>query len=199
MRNSMASQQLRFLILVLVGALTVGASACTADQAPEPAPPPPPAPAHNEADVTFLQDMIPHHVQAIEMARLTGERAAHDELKQLADTIIADQAREIDTMKGLLTAAEAPAPGDDKQGHGGMVGMASDSEMVRLRSLKGEKYDQRFIEMMTSHHSGAIDMSEQVLQRGKNPQVADLARKVIEAQKAEIEQMAAWEKAWTAL
>ncbi|MGH8907304.1 MAG: DUF305 domain-containing protein [Egibacteraceae bacterium] len=190
--------QFRSIILVLVSAFALGA--CATDQASEPAGGSQAA-AFNEADIAFMQSMIQHHSQAVEMAQLVGERAAHEELNQLASTIIADQTREIDTMTGLLAAAGAPSSrgGMQGMGHGGMEmpGMAGEPEVAALRSLDGEPFDLRFLALMTAHHEGAIEMAEQVLQDGENPQLADLARGIVEAQRAEIQQMAAWREEWT--
>lgn len=196
----------RFGVLgfVLGGLLLL--AACTTNRAPQPAGPTETAPAatagFNEADITFMQGMIGHHAQAIEMAKLAADRAAHPELEQLAVKIIADQSTEIDTMKRLLTQAGAkpPSEGMEGMGHGGMAmpGMMDDQQMSQLQSLQGERFDLRFLEMMTTHHQGAIKAAQQVLEKGENPQVADLARQIIKAQQAEIEQMAGWRQQWSA-
>ena len=155
----------------------------------------------NQADVAFLQNMTPHHSQATTMAELAQERAAHPELKQLADTILSTQTQEIDTMRGLLAEAAQPAAG----GHGGMQhggghqmpGMMSDAQMATLQGLEGEQFDLMFLEMMTEHHRGAIEMAEEVVREGENPRVADLARHIIDTQRAEIDQMTAWRQQWS--
>ncbi|HZW45074.1 MAG TPA: DUF305 domain-containing protein [Dermatophilaceae bacterium] len=154
----------------------------------------------NDADVTFLQGMIPHHEQATEMAQLVAERSDRQELIELADVIIAAQSTEIDQMMQLLSeaGAEPMSEGDmsGMDGMDGMSGMMDDSEMTQLRDLEGEAFEQAFLDMMTRHHMGAIEMAQQELDEGENPQVIDLANQVIEAQQAEIEQMAAWQQEW---
>lgn len=196
MHSPTPAHLVRSIIFVLVSAFAL--TACATDRTAESGGSQETS-TFNQADVTFLQDMVSHHSQAVEMAQLVDERAAHEELKQLADTIIADQTQEIDTMTGLLEAAGAPPPSEAAQGmeHGmQMPGMAGESEMAALRDLQGEQFDLRFIDMMTAHHQGAIQMAEQVLREGENPRVADLARQIIEAQRAEIDQMAAWRQEW---
>jgi uncharacterized protein (DUF305 family) len=128
------------------------------------------------------------------MARLVETRAAHEELRQLASRIAADQQREIGTMHGLLGQAGA-APSHEPM-HTMMPGM-SERAMADLSALSGQEFDLRFIEMMTAHHQGAIDMSQQVIQEGENPQVTNLAEHIIAAQASEIEQMNQWHRAWT--
>lgn len=193
----------RWLALALGGFLML--AACAPDQATQLAGPtataPPAGRAFNEADIAFIDGMIGHHAQAIEMAKLAADRAAHPQLKQFADKIIADQSTEIETMKRLLgeAGAKPPSEGMEGMGHGGMTmpGMMDHRQMSELQSLQGGQFDLRFLEMMTVHHQGAIEASQQVLEKGENPQVANLARQIIKAQQAEIEQMDTWRQRWS--
>lgn len=159
--------------------------------------------AFNEADVTFLQNMVPHHSQAVEMAELVADRTAHpEELGGLADTIIATQSEEIDTMNSLLEGAgEEPVDPSTEMGgmhEGGMQmgGMMSAEDMTALMEDDGDAFDQMFLTMMTAHHEGAIQAAETVLAEGQNTDVSTLAEGVIEAQQAEIAQMATWQEDW---
>ena len=151
----------------------------------------------NDADIEFVQGMIPHHQQATAMAELVQDRTERDELRQFAAKIINDQTAEIDQMRNILAAA-----GADEDGMGGMDmgaddgGMMDDSEMAELEGLSGDEFDIAFLDAMTRHHDGAIEMAQQVLENGENAEVADLANRIIEAQQAEIEQMAAWREEW---
>lgn len=90
---------------------------------------------HNDADVTFTQQMIPHHAQAVRMAELAPQRASSTQVKQLAAAIQAAQQPEIDQMTAMLKAWGAPVPavpadkspagsgGPDSSGMGDMSGM----------------------------------------------------------------------------
>lgn len=158
----------------------------------------------NDADVTFLEGMVPHHSQAVEMARIVPDRTDRPELNALAEQITTSQNEEIDTMRQLLTdAGERPAPtgmdGMDgmDQGGGGMAGMMDDSEMQSLMTAEGEEFDLMFIDMMIRHHEGAIESSQDVLADGQSPQVADLAEDIVAEQESEIEQMREWESQWS--
>lgn len=71
-----------------------------------------------------------------------------------------------------------------------MPGMMTEQEMTALRSLTGAAFDRRWLQMMTSHHQGAIVMAQTELSQGVNPQAKQLATGIIAAQQAEIEQMA---------
>ncbi|MCX5338920.1 DUF305 domain-containing protein [Streptomyces atratus] len=159
-----------------------------------------PGSAFNDADVKFAQQMIPHHQQAIEMAKLAGGRAADPEIKELAAAIEKAQDPEINTMKGWLTSWGKPLPSasasmGDMPGmdHGsdgsGMPGMMSDKDMSDLEAAKGKDFDKKFAQLMIGHHEGAVTMAEDEQKNGSNADAKKLAGAVITAQTAEIEKM----------
>ncbi|MBA3371942.1 MAG: DUF305 domain-containing protein [Euzebyaceae bacterium] len=159
--------------------------------------------AFNDADVEFLQGMVPHHSQAVAMAELVPDRTDRPELNELAETIISTQNEEIEQMNTVLSDAGAE-PVEGGMDHGGMTeggmtmsGMMDDQQMQDLESAEGQDFELMFLDMMTAHHQGAIEAAEQVLDAGENPEVADLAEQIIEAQQAEIEQMATWKEQWS--
>ncbi|MFD7530871.1 DUF305 domain-containing protein [Streptomyces sp. NPDC059849] len=152
----------------------------------------------NDADVKFAQQMIPHHQQAIEMAKLADGRAADPEIKKLATAIEKAQDPEINTMKGWLTSWGKPLPSSsmgDMPGmdHGsdgsGMPGMMSDKDMDDLAAAKGKDFDKKFAQLMIGHHQGAVTMAEDEQKNGDNAGAKKLAGAVVTAQTAEIEQM----------
>lgn len=151
----------------------------------------------NDADVTFAQGMIPHHEQAIEMAKLADSHASSPEVKQLAQSIESAQGPEIETMTGWLKdwGKEAPSggnsesmPGMDMSGDQ-MPGTMSDADMAKLEGASGADFDRMFLTMMIEHHNGAIEMATTEQTDGKNPDAVALAKKIITAQKAEIDKM----------
>jgi len=159
--------------------------------------------AFDDADVEFLQGMVPHHSQAVAMAELVPDRTDRPELNELAETIISTQNEEIEQMNTLLSDAGAE-PVEGGMDHGGMTeggmtmsGMMDDQQMQDLESAEGQDFELMFLDMMTAHHQGAIEAAEQVLDAGENPEVADLAEQIIQAQQAEIEQMATWKEQWS--
>ncbi|MFJ8386554.1 DUF305 domain-containing protein [Streptomyces sp. NPDC094438] len=150
----------------------------------------------NNADVTFAQQMIPHHQQAIEMAKLADGRAADPEVKDLATAIERAQDPEINTMKGWLKSWGKPfpsAPTGDMPGmnHGssGTAGMMSDQDMNGLKAVKGKDFDKKFAQLMIGHHQGAVAMARNEQRSGANTDAKKLAGDVIAAQTAEIEKM----------
>lgn len=152
----------------------------------------------NEMDVEFAQKMIPHHRQAVEMAEMVQGATDRSELLRLADDIVADQDREIETMTAWLEDWDEEVPeGGMGMDHGAMEmpGMMSDQDMQALAELEGEAFELRFLEMMIEHHRGAIDMARGELEDGSLDEVKELARDVITAQEAEIRAMRKWQAA----
>lgn len=144
--------------------------------------------AFNDADVTFATEMIQHHRQAIEMAKLAGTRASSPEVKDLATQIMNAQGPEIETMSGWLTAWGKPVPSDmgGMDMSGSMPGMMSQADMQRLMAAKGSDFDRMFLTMMIAHHQGAIQMARTEQEAGTNPDAVALARQIEKAQAREI-------------
>jgi uncharacterized protein (DUF305 family) len=145
----------------------------------------------NDADVMFAQMMIPHHREAVEMAAMAAGRAADARVKDLAVKIEAAQQPEIDTMTGWL-AAWGSAPMPDMSGsmdHGGMPGAMSEADMAALHDARGAAFDERFLTMMIEHHEGAVEMAQEQVAKGSNPQAKALAATIVTDQQAEIATM----------
>ncbi|MFI9167908.1 DUF305 domain-containing protein [Streptomyces lincolnensis] len=151
--------------------------------------------AHNAQDVSFAQGMIPHHRQALEMAKLATGRASSDKVKDLAARIEKAQDPEIKTMSGWLTSwdEEVPAgsmPGmDHSGGHSGMPGMMTDKDMADLEKASGQGFDSMFLTMMIEHHEGAVDMAGTEKKSGRYAPATAMADDIITAQTAEITEM----------
>lgn len=140
-----------------------------------------------DADIMFLQMMIPHHEQAIEMSRLASSNGASPAVQQLAEAIASAQAPEIEQMRAWLEGVHAP----DMMGHGHMPmsGVLSASQMSELASARGAEFDRLYIEGMIGHHQGAVQMAQDELVAGEDPKVIALAKQIIASQTAEITQM----------
>ncbi|MFC4058054.1 DUF305 domain-containing protein [Planomonospora corallina] len=147
-----------------------------------------PSPTANAADVTYVQDMIVHHRQALDMAALAPSRARSATLKGLASRIEDAQGPEIQFMTSWLQQQGQRTP-DHHAGHGGMPGMATPEQLEALKAASGEEFDRLFLQLMIAHHEGAITMSEQVLTGGSHIRIEELATDVIATQGAEIRRM----------
>jgi len=154
--------------------------------------------APNDADVTFAQNMIPHHQQAIDMAKLVDTHTKRPQLRTLADAITVSQGQEITLMQGWLKSWDKPAtPTGTDHGAMQMPGMMSEADMGQLRLSSHEDFDLAFVDMMAAHHEGAIEMATTELRDGSLPEVKRLAQQIIDAQQAEIDQFTQWNKDWT--
>ena len=124
----------------------------------------------SEGDVQFMQGMISHHAQAIEMTELLATRSESELMHQLAQRIEISQADEIKMMQDWLRArGQEVTQVDDHHAHGSMLmpGMLSASEMRQLEQARGVAFDRLFLELMVKHHRGALTMVDELLaQRG---------------------------------
>lgn len=150
---------------------------------------------HNDADAQFAQMMIVHHEGAVEMAELAIEQAGSDGVRALAERIAAAQGPEIETLTSWLRAWDEELPAEmDMAGmdHGGMEmdGMDQETVMAELSQLSGTDFDRRFLELMTDHHRGAIEMASDHLGAGDHTDALRLSEAIIDAQTAEIAEMA---------
>lgn len=143
----------------------------------------------NQQDVSFAQNMIMHHRQAIDMAALVEDRTSTAAVRELADSVSAGQAPEVDLMSRWLGAwgAEVPEEMGQMDMSGSMPGMQSLTDMKALTDLEGTAFDRKFLEMMRDHHEGAITMAKQQVAGGSNPEAKSLAAQVIDEQGAEIQ------------
>ncbi|WP_278261257.1 DUF305 domain-containing protein [Nocardia sp. AG03] len=143
----------------------------------------------NDADVTFLQMMYPHHAQAVEMAQLVPSRTQNAQLIALAAQVEQAQAPEMARITELLTGFGKPAP--SAGGHGGhdMPGMMTEAQMSALEAARDAEFDRQWLELMIEHHLGAVDMAETELAGGTNAEARALATSIVADQQAEIDTM----------
>ncbi len=187
----------RTSVLAVSAALTLGLAACSSnDPSTVSAPPAAGSSAteavsaqHNDADVTFIQDMTPHHVGALAMAQLAPTRAENADVKALAERIVAAQDPELNRMKQMATAWGVTLDGSMSMGAGSNMPMDMGNDEATLMPLKGAAFDRAFLVSMTAHHEGALPMAQAQLDKGENPQAKVLAQAIIKAQTAEIAEM----------
>jgi uncharacterized protein (DUF305 family) len=148
------------------------------------------------ADVRFMQDMIPHHHQAIVMAELVRDRTNRQELIDVADRINASQDDEIAFMKRWLKerGQEAPDPTAHHAMHvtHKMAGMATPEQMEELAAANGTEFDRLFLTLMMTHHKGALTMVKELLKQdgsAYDPVLFEFTSEVTNSQSSEIERM----------
>lgn len=145
---------------------------------------------HNAGDVTFAQQMIPHHSQALAMAKLVPSRSTDPKVVDLAGRIEQAQDPEIKQLRGWLSTWDASSPSSmPGMTHESMPGMMSADDLTKLEAATGTEFDKMWLDMMIKHHQGAVDMARTELSAGSNTDAKALARKIIDAQQAEITEM----------
>ena len=160
-----------------------------------------------EADVRFMQHMIVHHAQALEMVELLQTRAESPTVRLMGARIAQSQAAEMALMEEWLLSRGLPvAAVDPHAGHGGMdhapadpdtplmPGMLSPAQMTALAATHGSEFDRRFLEGMIQHHRGALGMVEALLAEpdtAEDPMLSEFASSVTADQSAEILRMQA--------
>jgi uncharacterized protein (DUF305 family) len=154
-----------------------------------------PRPGFTAADVAFMQGMIGHHQQAIEMTDLLRTRTNSEDMKKLALRIEVSQADEIKMMQHWLQAHGQEVPGPHAMHmHGAtlMPGMLTPEEMARLAEAKGPEFDRLFLEGMIKHHGGALTMVKDLFATpgaGQDSDIFAFASDVDADQRMEIDRM----------
>ena len=162
-------------------------------------------------DVAFMQHMIVHHGQAVEMVELLQTRGTHPAVRRLGQRIALSQDAEIDLMRDWLVQRGQPLEmpgmggghaGMDHSAHAGhamppsdtpiMAGMLSPAQMQALAAATGPAFDRLFLEGMIRHHQGALDMVDALLSNpgaAEDTMLSDFTTSVVADQSAEILRM----------
>jgi uncharacterized protein (DUF305 family) len=152
-------------------------------------------------DRHFIEQMIPHHEGAIEMAEIALEKSQKNEVTSLANDIVKTQSKEISKMKQWYKDWYGTDFSDINSidrvvgrglMHGGMMGNTPDTEYLK----QAEDFDKAFIEEMIPHHQIAVMMSNMLSQGTERSEMKDLAKDIIESQTKEIKDMQNWYNAW---
>ena len=140
----------------------------------------------SSADIQFAEGMIPHHQQAIVMARIALKKSKNPKIILLAKGIRDAQGPEVLIMKRWLSQAKISGMGMTMM----MDGMLSTRKLNALKTASGANFDKLFLQGMIQHHSGAIRMAA-VVSASSNLEVRHLSQNIIAAQRREIIEMRA--------
>lgn len=201
----------RSLTCLLLAALA--AASCATDPEPASAPPrviQPGAPGedsrelgavqsaavdHTAADTAFMQGMIGHHAQALEMTKLIAERSESEDLRMLGLRIDVSQEDEIKMMRRWLEKRGEDVPDPAQHMHGELMpGMLSAAQMVELEAATGAEFERLFLRYMIQHHQGALTMVQHLLAQpgaGQQSEIFAFASDVDADQSMEIQRMGA--------
>lgn len=152
--------------------------------------------SYTDADVAFVQNMIPHHEQALVMTDLVAARTGRDDIPQLAERMEVSQRDEIALMEQWLKERGEDTP-DASAGHDHgdgelMPGMLTEDDLARLEAASGRAFDELFLQYMIRHHEGARVMVAELLSGGEGGQESDvfqLAQHIDSDQSIEIARM----------
>jgi uncharacterized protein (DUF305 family) len=150
-----------------------------------------------EADIKFMQGMISHHAQAIEMTALVESRSNRETMQLMAQRISLSQDDEMDMMQDWLEERGLEVPSRDahhEEGFMRMAGMLTDEEFAELEQLEGYEFDTLFLQHMIDHHEGAVEMVDNLLDQRGSAQDSVLyafTTDVTSDQTSEIERMVA--------
>jgi uncharacterized protein (DUF305 family) len=152
---------------------------------------------HVKADVAFMQGMIGHHAQALEMVELLETRTSSSDMQLLGLRIKVSQQDEIKAMQEWLRERGETVP--DEHAHHAhdftpMPGMLTAGEMAKLRAAKGREFDLLFLEYMIKHHEGALVMVDELFRidgAGQEAAINAFASDVVADQQMEIDRMIA--------
>ncbi|MFG2131519.1 DUF305 domain-containing protein [Streptomyces sp. NPDC048751] len=160
-------------------------------------------PAADSADAGFARDMAVHHQQAVEMSYIVRDRTSDEEVRRLAYDIAQTQANQRGMLLGWLDLWGLPKVSSDApmtwMGMGGMAsgkdgalmpGMATNSELKKLGTLKGKQAEVFYLQLMTDHHKGGVHMAEGCVSKCTVGVEKRLAQGMVEAQQSEIGLMA---------
>jgi uncharacterized protein (DUF305 family) len=154
-------------------------------------------PGFTAADVAFMQGMIHHHAQALDMTNLLATQSTDPDMKKLAQRIELSQADEIKMMQDWLKSRGQQVPNEHAHHAAGaklMPGMLTPDEMTRLRGASGREFDKLFLEYMIKHHMGALTMVRELFKSpgaGQDSEIYAFASDVDADQRMEIDRMGA--------
>jgi uncharacterized protein (DUF305 family) len=150
---------------------------------------------YTDGDIRFMQGMISHHAQALEMTRLLESRTDNAMMRQLSERIDISQRDEIMMMQGWLRERDQTVPEVDTYHQAGFVrmpGMLTGEEMEELEAASGVVFDRLFLRLMIKHHRGAITMVDNLLDQAgaaQDPQLYAFTSDVSSDQDMEINRM----------
>lgn len=183
------------LITALIAAIVAGGGGYVLGSARSAAATPGPA----SAEAGFARDMQVHHTQGVELSMLVRDRTDDPDMRRMAYDMATTQGHQAGQLYGWLSAwglsqlgRQPPMAWMGHTGHGMsalMPGMATPAQVAELSAASGVEAERIFLRLMIAHHRGALEMSQAVLERSKEPAVLAFARAVLASQQSEIDLM----------
>ncbi|WUH98777.1 DUF305 domain-containing protein [Spirillospora sp. NBC_00431] len=147
---------------------------------------------HNADDVMYLQMMIAHRRQTLDMVRLAPDRSRRGDVQKLAATVEKDSTGELQQMTSRLTSWSKPTtlqgPANSHAAHGGLPAVGA-AEMRALKQAEGSGFDTTFLNLLLSLQHNAVEMSQVELKKGVHPTTKTYAKSVMERTSGMISQL----------
>jgi len=166
-------------------------------------------PAHNEHDVAFAAETVPHHEQGLHLVALTADRDVTAAFAVLTERIEAGQSADLEQLTGWLNRWDEPTPTAEpmdesllrvRSATGALRGLMrtrmgpwalSAEDLQEVRTSGGADFEDRWLRTMITHHQGAISMARHEIAQGEYPPALALAEQIVTTQQAEVEEMRA--------
>lgn len=190
---------LLLLVVALGGLLLWAGRSLDAARPPSAAASTPAIDQWNPADTAFVQAMVLHRQQALQMANLVQGRTARPELLGLARRIQLAQDPEMARLIARLRDRSPSVPSggvSDVSGGRWFAGMMATSQLRTLAATTGQRFDFLLVDMLLAHHNGAVVMAGEALADGGDPQVGKFAGSVLAGQRQEIGELTTWRRRW---
>ena len=141
------------------------------------------------ADVTFLEDMVIHHQQALELAAMVPIQSSDSALRAFAEQNATQQRTELQGCQAQLLQWEVPGGHSGRDKPADIPGMVDQATIEKLRGLRGRAFETLWLQTMIAHHRGAIAMAQNEIEHGQSPEAISIAQSLVPFQQAEINQM----------
>jgi uncharacterized protein (DUF305 family) len=190
---------LLLLVVALGGLLLWAGRSLDAASPPSAAASTPAIDQWNPADTAFVQAMVLHRQQALQMANLVQGRTARPELLRLARRIQLAQDPEMAQLTARLRdrgPSGATGGVSDVSGGRWFAGMMAAPQLRTLAATTGQRFDFLLVDMLLAHHNGAVVMAGEALADGGDPQVGKFAGSVLAGQQQEIGELTTWRRRW---
>ena len=189
----MRQQLVRLSVAAVVATVTLSACSSSGNQAATRSPSTSAAQAHNSADITFAQNMMPCHKQAIQMSEIILTKQGLDpRVVQVANQIKAAEGPDIQGMQSWLSQwqqSTTPSSAAGMPAMQGMTGMASPEQMTALQNAVGADASKQFLTLMIQNHQHAIMLAQSEINSGQYPPAVAMAHSIATTEQQEVNTM----------
>jgi uncharacterized protein (DUF305 family) len=186
-------QLVRLSAAAVMAAVTLSACSSSGNQATTGSPSASAAQVHNSTDITFAQNMLPCHKQAIQMSEIILTKQGLDSrVVQVANQIKAAEGPDVQAMQSWLSQWQQPTTPSSAAGMPamqGMTGMASPEQMTALQNAQGADASKQFLTLMIQNHQHAVMLAQSEIDSGQYPSAVAMAHSIATNEQQEVKTM----------